>query len=297
MGFYTDVLNSLCFIGCFGEVKEKLVWSASVIYKLCIPENSHSILMSLTQEHLFPFTVKLSKILAKTQIVSCRALSNIHFVLHTPFLSFFLTSHFLHSIFPLQKFHPVLSSLTFPPFAPFACASSLGENDLLGSWTCSGKKSIAAGVQTCQSWCFLKNQGRGVVSNFSFSAAAMETCKWWLLAMQKRFREFLASHAAICFVLRLITGMGHSNQHKWGITLWSAPSKRSIEGRGVSSPSMMWDPPQCLPSAFPSEPDSHIPGHTELHSSHSASANCPSRSLCWSLNPFPSVETKGTRKS
>lgn len=294
MGFHTDMLNSLCFIGCFGEVKEKLVWSASVIYKLCIPENSHSILMSLTQEHLFPFTFKLSNILAKTQIISCRALSNIHFILHTVS---FLLSHipFLAQHFPLQKFHPILSSLTFPPFAPFACASSLGENDLLGSWTCSGKKSIAAGVQTCQSWCFLKNQGRGVVSNFSFSAAAVETCKWCLLAMQKRFRQFLASHAAICFVLRLITSMGHSNQHKWRITLWSAPSKRSIEGRDVSSPSMTWDPPRSLP--FPSEPGSHIPGHTKPHSSHSASANCPSRSLCWSLRPFLSVETKGTRKS
>jgi len=59
----------------------------------------------------------------------------------------------------------------------------------------------------------------------------------------------------------------------------------------------MWGPPHCLPSAFPSEPDSHIPGHTEPHSSHSASANCPSQSFCWSLSPFLSVETKGTRKS
>lgn len=100
--------------------------------------------------------------------------------------------------------------------------------------------------QLARAWYFLKNQGRGAVSYFTFSAVAGDTCKW-LFATLKGSRELPESLAAVCFVLRSIIVLDHLNQlqlqHKERITSRFSPSKRSTSSfleltPGSSQPSL-----------------------------------------------------------
>lgn len=147
-----------------------------------------------------------------------------------------------------------------------------------------------------RAWCFLENQGRGAVSDFILFCCCNGNMQVVAACNTKRIQR--APNISRCC---LQFGTGHSNQHKWRIVWWDSPSRISIEHSGISSPSLMWSPHHQFPQAFTAEPchacNPQIPSHPKPAQICPVSANCTSCSLQWSLSPFLSLETEGTRKS
>lgn len=174
------------------------------------------------------------------------ATSDVRFVLHVLFLSSFFPTHSLHSILLLKHFALVLSPLTFPPFLCLFPRRKWLAEKLNAFGLVLERSQLLQVSKLARAWYFLKKQGRGAVSYFTFSAVAMDTYKW-LSATQKGSRGLPASLAAVCFVLRSIIAPDHLNQlqlqHKERITLHFSPSKRSTSSfleltPGSSQPSL-----------------------------------------------------------
>lgn len=141
------------------------------------------------------------------------------------------------------------------------------------------------------SW-VLKNQSRKPWF-ITFSAVAMDACKWWLFATQKGCRLLPLSLAVLCarehLCPRPLEGAWAVAQGENNITLFSLQEKHKFLLEAYSWLLSAIAAALCHETLTPQ-------GIQSPHRSYPVSVNCTSPSLHWSLSPFLSLETEGTRK-
>lgn len=167
--------------------------------------------------------------------------------------------------FAFESFCPCIIFSHFPCVFPLLLCFFLRRKWLAGKPNAFGlvleRSQLLQVSKFARAWHFLKKQGGGAVSYFTFSPVAMDACKWWLFATQKGSRELPASLAAVCFVLRSVIAPEHLKQLqlqlKDQITLHFSPSKRSTTSFSELTPRLRSAACRAMSR------NSRIPSHTK----------------------------------